>query len=223
MDANPVRRDVLAFANGEIEDGEMVRRAIDGAVNPLIVAADGGARIARYYGLKPHAVIGDMDSLGEVDLAAFRIDGAAIHRYPEAKNETDLELALLWAVEQGAGNIRMIGATGGRLDQAISNVYLMALPALQDADVRIVAGKQETWLATPGETLIDGAVGDTVSLIPLSGIARGVRTENLYYPLRDEDLLFGPARGVSNIMSGERASVHLREGVLLVVHTIGRA
>jgi thiamine pyrophosphokinase len=87
----------------------------------------------------------------------------------------------------------------------------------------LVAGKQAVWLARAGRTDISGAAGDTVSLIPLNGTARGVRTEGLYYPLRDEDLYFGPARGVSNVMNGEQAAVMLREGVLLVVHTIGRA
>jgi thiamine pyrophosphokinase len=45
----------------------------------------------------------------------------------------------------------------------------------------------------------------------------------LRYPLRDESLLFGPARGVSNVMDGERAIVRVRDGALIVVHTVGRA
>ena len=39
--------------------------------------------------------------------------GATIERYPAAKDETDLELALLAAVERGATWIRMLGAIGG--------------------------------------------------------------------------------------------------------------
>jgi thiamine pyrophosphokinase len=112
---------------------------------------------------------------------------------------------------------------GDRFDQTLSNVYLMALPILRDCDVRMVAGKQETWLIGAGEHTIEGQGGDTVSLIPLNGTVRGVKTDGLYYPLRDEDLIFGPARGVSNVLNGDRASVSVREGVLLVVHTIGRA
>ena len=127
-------------------------------------------------------------------------------RHPAEKDETDLELALLWAVEQGANWLRMIGATGGRIDQTMSNIYLLALPILDGCDVKLVAGKQALWLARPGETRIGGAVGDTISLIPLNGTVRGVRTENLYYPLKDEDLYFGPARGVSNVMTAEEAA-----------------
>lgn len=213
----------LIFANGAIEDGEMVRRALTDGDDALIIAADGGARVAAHYGRRVDAVIGDMDSLTADELAALRAQHATILRYPAEKDETDLELALMWAVEQGADWLRVIGATGGRLDQMLSNIYLLALPILDGRDVKLVAGAQATWLARAGRIEIDGAVGDTISLIPLNGTVHGVTTEALYYPLKDEDLYFGPARGVSNVMTTIRAAVTVRAGVLLVVHTIGRA
>src|SRR5690606_5615118 len=187
----------------------MVQRAISFAPDSLIIAADGGARVAAHFGLSIDAVIGDMDSLSEAEIATLAAE-AEILRYPEAKNETDLELALTYAVEHGAHWIRILGGVGDRLDQTLSNVYLMALPILQGCDVRMVAGKQETWLIGAGTHEIEGAAGDTVSLIPLTGTVRGVQTDGLHYPLRDEDLLFGPARGVSNVMNGEHASVTVR-------------
>ena len=213
----------LIFANGEIDDGARVRRALSDAHDALIVAADGGARMAQHYGVQPHAVIGDMDSLSGDELTALRQQGARILQHPPEKDETDLELALVWAAEQGADVLRVIGATGGRLDQTLSNVYLLALPALDHCDVQLLAGKQAIWLARAGRTEISGAQGDTVSLIPLNGTVRGVHTESMYYPLRDEDLFFGPARGVSNVLTSPHAAVTVREGVLLIVHTSGRA
>ncbi len=210
----------LIFANGEIADGAMVDHALAAASDALIVAADGGARVAQHYGLAPQIVIGDLDSLSGDEQAALT---AQIIRHPAEKDETDLELALLWAVEQGADWLRVIGGTGGRIDQTMSNIYLLALPILESRDVKLVAGKQAIWLARPGATRIAGAKGDTVSLIPLTGAARGVRTENLYYPLNDETLEFGPARGVSNVMTAAELVVTVGDGVLLVVHTLGRA
>lgn len=211
----------LIFANGEIVDGAMVDEALAATSDALIVAADGGARVARHYGRVPRTVIGDLDSLAQEELDA--LTGAQIIRHPAEKDETDLELALLWAAEQGADWLRVIGGTGGRIDQTMSNIYLLALPILEGRDVKLVAGKEAIWLARPGTTRIVGAVGDTVSLIPLNGTVRGVRTEQMYYPLNDEDLVFGPARGVSNVMTAAESVVTVRAGVLLVVHTIGRA
>lgn len=213
----------LIFANGDIDDGEMVQRGLEQATDALIVAADGGARVAAHYGLRPHAVIGDMDSLSAEELKALAAEGTKILAHNAEKDETDLELALAWAAGQGATWLRVIGATGGRLDQTLSNIYLLALPILAACDVKILAGKQAMWLARAGRTEMSGAAGDTISLIPLNGTVRGVRTENLYYPLKDEDLFFGPARGVSNVMNGAEAAVCTQEGVLLVVHTVGRA
>lgn len=216
-------RRALIFANGDNNNGPMVQRALSMSEDTVIVAADGGARVARYFGLRVDVVIGDIDSLSALELDSLQADGAKIMRHPEEKNETDLELALTWVVEQGIRRIRIIGAVGDRLDQTLSNIYLLALPILDDCDVRMSAGKQEAWLVKPGTTLIEGVPGDTISLIPLNGTVHGVTTENLYYPLVDEDLRFGPARGVSNVMKTESARVTVREGVLLVVHTVGRA
>lgn len=212
----------LIFANGDVNDGPMVQQALHRGRGGLMIAADGGARVAAHYGVRIDAIIGDMDSVSSAELSALTHD-AEVLRYPEEKNETDLELALLYAVKHGARWIRILGAVGDRLDQTLSNVYLMALPALRGCDVRMVAGRQETWLIDAGTHAIEGTEGDTLSLIPLSGTVRGVQTEGLYYPLRNEALFFGPARGVSNVMNGDRAEVSLEEGVLLVVHTLGRA
>lgn len=217
---NPLK--TLIFANGDANDGPMVRRALNEAADAWVIAADGGARQARYYGRAIHTLIGDMDSLSETEIAELAA-GGEIYRYPEEKNETDLELALIRAADKGAAWIRIIAAIGDRLDQTLSNVYLLALPALRGRDVRLVAGKQEAWLLYPGETVIAGAAGDTLSLLPISGEAGGIRTENLYYPLRDETLTFGPARGISNVLKADIARVWLTDGVLLAVHTMGRA
>jgi thiamine pyrophosphokinase len=215
---------LLIFVNGDSNDGPLLRRTLAAASHAHILAADGGAQQAQFYGLPVHTLIGDMDSLDAAEVTALMNQGAAILRYPEEKNETDLELALLWAAGQGAQWIRILCAIGDRLDQTLSNVYLMALPALRGLDVRMVSGKQEAWLAFPGQTnVIQGQPGDTVSLLPLNGRAAGVRTENLYYPLRGETLAFGPARGLSNVLQSDSARVWLDDGLLLVVHTLGRA
>jgi len=220
-DPSPAR--ALVFANGDLHDGPAVRRALHEGAGALIIAADGGARLALACGLTPHLVVGDMDSLSEDDLADLRAHGAIIQRVTAEKDETDLELALLAAAERGAAWVRVLGAAGGRLDQTLANALLLTLDALTGRDVRLVAGQQTLWLIGPGEHALDGAPGDTISLIPLGGDARGVRTEGLRYPLRGETLRFGPARGVSNIIAAAGARVALDEGTLVVVHTPGRA
>ncbi|MCS6836742.1 MAG: thiamine diphosphokinase [Anaerolineae bacterium] len=216
----------LIFANGEPNDGPMVQRALAEAQTAetlLVLAADGGARLAAYFGYVPQVIIGDMDSISAQQLAALEVLGAQISRYPTEKDATDLELAFIHAVQRGARWIRVIGAIGSRLDQVMANVYLLALDILRPCDVQIVADKQATRLLHPGTHTILGQAGDTVSLIPMADQAEGIRTEGLYYPLDNERLVFGPTRGVSNVMQASEARVSLRSGKLLLVHTVGRA
>ena len=213
----------LVFANGDLHDGLAVQQALQQGAGALVIAADGGARLALACGLTPHLVVGDMDSLSEEELADLRARGVAIQRVAAEKDETDLELALLAAAERGATWVRVLGAAGGRLDQTLANVLLLTLDVLSGRDVRLVAGRQTLWLIGPGDHALDGAPDDTISLIPLGGDARGVRTEGLRYPLRGETLRFGPARGVSNIIAEAGARVAFDVGTLVVVHTPGRA
>jgi len=222
----PNPRYCLIFANGDLNDGPAVRAALDRlstALNPLIIAADGGARHALAVGLTPQLVIGDFDSLSADELADLRTHGAVIQRHPAHKDETDLELTLLEAVKQGADPIRVIGGIGDRLDQTFGNVYLMALPAVRGVDVRLVSGKQTAWLAYPGVVTVAGQHGDTLSLLPVGGAVDGLVTDGLEYPLNGEALDFGPARGVSNVLLHDAAHIRFASGVLLLIHTIGRA
>lgn len=216
-------RQALVFANGDLDDGPAVQAALAAAPGAWVVAADGGARLALSCGRVPQVVVGDMDSLTAGELDDLRARGAALERHPAAKDETDLELALVVAARHDAAWIRILGATGQRLDQTLANVSLLALPDLTGRDVRLVAGSQTTRLIGPGEHALDGAPGDTISLIPLAGDALDVRTVGMLYPLRGERLGFGPARGLSNVIAESGARVALAVGSLLVIHTPGRA
>ena len=110
-------KQALVFANGDINDGPRVRQALAAAPDALVIAADGGARIAAYFERRVDLIVGDMDSVDDDTLAQLEADGAEIERHPVHKNETDLELALMRAVERGARWIRIVVGLGGRLEQ----------------------------------------------------------------------------------------------------------
>lgn len=186
----------------------------------LIIAADGGAALALAAGIRPHVVVGDMDSLSAELADSLRRNGVEIRTFPSRKDETDLELALLEAIRRGAEEITIVGALGGRLDHTLGNVYLLTMPQLRGKDVRLVDGRVEAFVVW-GQAEIRGGRGDTVSLIPLTPEVRGVQTEGLEYPLRRESLFMGPGRGISNVLLGPVARVSTSDGILLVVVTHG--
>jgi thiamine pyrophosphokinase len=201
----------------------------DGA--DLVIAADGGALKARRAGLVPELVVGDGDSLGAVGLAEIRAAGIELELAPAAKDESDLELAVLAAVARGAERLTMLGAMGGaRFDHALANAWLLAHPALDGRPAALLDGGSRVRLlsadADPGvpgagrtELVLRGSPGDLVSLLPFGGDAVGVTTRGLAYPLLDEPLRAGPARGLSNVRLGLEARVSLRSGRLLIVET----
>lgn len=213
----------IVVANGDLNDGPAVQAVLAHPSPRLVIAVDGGLRLVAKLGLKPDIVMGDMDSVGPAQLAEAVAQGAEIRAFPKHKDETDLELALAEAARRGCDTIRVIGFLGDRLDQTIGNVYLLALPVLDGCDIRLVSHAQTTWLARPGETVINGQAGDTLSLLPLAGDATGIVTQGLEYPLRHETLAFGPARGMSNVLLRTQASFTFEHGLLLVIHTVGRA
>ena len=215
--------DALVFANGVLTAEPLLSETLAAAARATIIAADGGARLARHCGLRVDVLIGDMDSIDAGELELLRASGAQVLRHPADKDETDLELALKWAAARAYRRLRVFGAFGNRLDQTLANVQLLALEELRDCDLQMLDGRQRVRLLRPGAHEICGAAGDTISLLPLQGAARGVASEGLRWELKEETLAPGPARGVSNRLTGARARLRLREGLLVLVHTRGRA
>lgn len=217
----------LVVADGDAPDRAALAAAWPGwdAGLALVVAADGGVRACAHLGIVPDLVVGDGDSLDPAELAALESTGIAIERAPVEKDETDTELAVLAALRRGATRLTVVGAFGGpRLDHELANLGLLALPALEGSEACLLdARARVTLVFAPDssgaavERLLPGPVGALVSLIPFGGAVKGVSTRGLRYPLADEDLPLGPARGLSNVRLAEDAAIVVRRGRLLVV------
>ena len=132
---------IIIFANGDLPDLNKVRAILH--ADDFIICADGGARHALALGLKPDLVIGDMDSIQKDQWQQLEREGVPIELYPRDKNETDLELAIARAVELQPSEIIIIAALGGRLDQTLGNIALLADVRLLTFDVRLDDGAEE--------------------------------------------------------------------------------
>jgi thiamine pyrophosphokinase len=205
----------IVIAHGEVAASD--RDEVVGA--EVVIAADGGALALERWGIVPQLLVGDLDSLGPDRAAALGARGAKVIAYPAAKDESDLELALRYALESGADDIALLGIFGGaRLDHALANAALLADPAYRGRGLRAVQGDTTVRPLHSGEHLtLDGPIGSLVTLLPARGDAKGVRTEGLRYPLAGDTLRFGRSRGLSNVVASHPASVSLAEGVLLVI------
>lgn len=205
----------VIFANGEIDDLERLRVQL--RPEDTYIAADGGLRHLKRLALTPYALIGDLDSVTAEEVTEAQRQGTRIVRHPPAKDDTDLDLAVKFALDEGFTCIRLAGMLGGRVDHLLGNLFLLAQPALEGLDVRIEEGSQEIFLIR-GQGFIDGRAGERVSLLALHGAADGVTTFGLEYPLSGEMLLPYRARGISNVMTAARAAVRVEQGQILCIH-----
>ncbi|MBN2045088.1 MAG: thiamine diphosphokinase [Anaerolineales bacterium] len=202
----------VVFVNGKMDDPQGAKALLK--PDDLIIAADGGAVHCRTLNISPDVVIGDMDSLPEGDQHFFADQGVIFIRHDRRKDETDLELALLHARDEGANEVLVLGALGGRWDQSFANLLLPIYHRLTDLEVSY--WHADTWIYVINTSrTIRGAAGQTVSLIPIGGDARGVSTSGLGWPLDDETLFIGGSRGVSNLLIDEKAEIHVQQGTLL--------
>ncbi|WP_420642725.1 thiamine diphosphokinase [Candidatus Leptofilum sp.] len=205
---------LVIFANGVLDEVEWIRPYLAQAT--AVWAANGGSKHLYRLNHPPDRVIGDADSLEPAVLAWLTSNHVPFDQHPPAKDETDLELALLMAAAQPEKDILLFGLLGGRLDQMLANIFLLTNPVLAGKKVQLITPTERAWLVRQ-RTEIVGQAGDLVSLIPLVGDVQGVTTSGLQWPLHEETLFVGQARGVSNHLTAEKATVAVQNGLLLCI------
>ena len=207
---------IIIFANGNLPNLEKARQLI--RPDDFILCADGGTRHALALGLTPNVIVGDMDSLPS-NFQPSTFNGEFV-LFPKDKNETDLELAINYALTLNPESILILAALGGRMDQTLANITLLSDLRLSIFDVRLTDGVEEIFFCR-AQAQVEGRSGDIVSLIPWQGEVTGVFTENLRWHLHYETLYPDKTRGISNEMTAEIATVSITSGLLLITHITG--
>jgi thiamine pyrophosphokinase len=206
----------VIFVNGDLPDPAAAARLI--REDDFLIAADGGLRHAQTMGFVPDLLIGDLDSVSPEDVAELRARNVPVQQFPPAKDETDIELALMTALDAGYQHIILLGALGGRIDHTLGNLSLLTNTALRDADVRLDDGLIEAFIIWQ-TGVVWGQAGDLVSLLPVDAVVQGVTTEGLEYALRNETLRRHQGRGISNVLLDEIAKITITDGMLFCIHT----
>lgn len=205
----------IIFVNGNLANLEAARLFIH--PDDFIIAADGGTRHALALGLLPSVIIGDLDSLNPANRRHLEQNHVKIIQYPQDKDETDLELALAYAINAGYKRIKIIAALGGRLDQTLGNLSLLTAPSLAGLDIRLDDGDEEVFFIRK-QAQIHGRIGEIVSLIPWGNPVTIIRTEGLRWQILNDTLHPHKTRGISNEIIAMRVQVQIESGLLLLVH-----
>lgn len=182
----------------------------------LVICADGGARLARLWELRPTIIIGDQDSLDSQTKAYWKEQGIPFQRALARKDETDLELAVEYALQAGATNITLVGAWGSRIDHSLGNIEILYRLA-KDGISNTLLTRNHRLISFTKEFREQVQIGSFVSLIPLSPLVEGVQTTGLEYPLKGDNLSKGSTLSISNLAQSSQISVEIISGVLLAI------
>jgi len=185
----------VIFVNGNLSDFSRVKNII--ANEDYLIAADGGVKHILKLGLTPHAVIGDFDSISMPLLKKLEKLKTELIKYPTKKDKTDFELAINFALEKKCHQIIIFGILGDRIDHLIANIFLLAKIQTENKSIKIkiVEGNNEIYVLNK-EIIINGQIGDELSIIPVRAKLEGVITEGLKYQLDNETLFLGSTRGI---------------------------
>jgi len=183
--------------------------------DPLL-AADGGANHLARLGLRPVAVIGDLDSISPAT-RAWLGEEPLIHR-PD-QNRTDLDKAVEYAFgELGLERLTVVAALGGRTDHDLGNLGLLARLALGER--LVFTGVDRMVLAVAGEAALAARLGETWSFWTYDPSVR-VTIDGVRWPVKDARLDATDRPSISNEAIADRVRVHARGGSVVVMRWYG--
>lgn len=185
-----------------------------------IIGVDGGTDALLDAHVEIDLVIGDMDSLSSVAAADLDSGNLQSVRHPRDKDESDLEIALRWCLDNAIDEVACVGVTGGRLDHTLAALgslsrYGSLRPVLYDPSAT-------TWLLhCDGRRSVEiPAAGTTISVIALDEDTR-LTASGLKWtlPVSLERLW---DRGLSNVTTAAAARVTITRGTALVIEQLNR-
>lgn len=207
--------DIVIVVTGDAPLDERALEAVpDGAI---VIAADGALDHALAAGLRPAALVGDLDSVSEAGLD-WATAHSTIERHPPDKDHTDTELALLTAADLNPARLILMSGGGNRLDHTFAAIGALGHPSLTSVpELDGWWGPQRLTVAHgPGRARIDAPIGTTISLLALHGPCAGVSVDGVRWPLDSSELAPAVGLGISNVTTEPVVAVSLTSGVLTV-------
>ncbi len=203
----------IIFTNGFIDDYKFLNNDFEDC---YIIACDGGLKHIDRLNLKPNILIGDFDSVS-TDLL-YKYSFVKKLQYPRDKDFTDTELSFIHAKEEGYTNIYLYGATGGRLDHTLGNIFLLKKAYNLGLKVKIIDQQQTIQYYSCGQHTLNNIKNKTLSIIPIENI-NFKKSYGLLYPLDDLSFSVGDTRPISNIVTESEVLINISNGSCLVITT----
>ncbi len=179
------------------------------------IGVDRGAYLLATLKQTMIAAVGDFDSIASQDMTLIEQWSKMTMRLDPHKNETDTEVALDYALQEGFNDVLILGGLGGRFDHSFANVMLLLRHhqesfIIQDANNRMQ-------VLSPGVYDIQKHQFKYLSFFTLQAAvfsASGVK-----YPFVQKKLLLGEIDAISNEIIGKQARIVIQEGLIVMMQT----
>jgi thiamine pyrophosphokinase len=182
------------------------------------VGVDRGVYYLLRKGITPNYSFGDFDSLTEEETKWLSSHSLHAEIYPSEKDQTDLEIAIDWAVAQNPKEVTVLGATGGRLDHALINIQLLLKGFERNIKMSIVDKQNIVSLVSPGSyTIHKEKLFKYVSFIPFTNSVEGLTLKGFKYLLENECIRWGSSLCISNELVEEKGCYSFLNGILIMV------
>ncbi|NEY82398.1 thiamine diphosphokinase [Bacillus sp. 3H-10] len=185
------------------------------------VGVDRGVITLLSKGINPQYAFGDFDSVTSEEMISIKEKVSEIQKFKPEKDQTDLELALNWALFTNARKIRIFGATGGRLDHLFANIQLL-IKGIQHSriDIEVIDNKNIVSMKQPGTYSITKMKDKQyVSFIPITPTVSGITLRGFKYPLKDCHIPIGSTLCISNELINEHGTFSFSKGILLIIRS----
>jgi thiamine pyrophosphokinase len=190
--------------------------------NVVWVGVDRGVFNLLQNSIKPVIAFGDFDSISKEEMAFIESIGTEIKRFKPEKDETDMELALNWALAQNPKMIRIFGATGGRLDHLLANIQLLVPPLKENKEIEInlIDRHNIVFLKGPGKYKINKLKEKKyVSFVPLTLTVSNLTLKGFKYPLENRHISLGSTLCISNELISDNGTFSFSDGILIVIRS----
>lgn len=185
----------------------------------FLIAADSGCEKMRGFGLCPHVVIGDMDSL-DLERAKKIYPSAEFIIYPPEKDWSDTKLCLDYAIGKGFTDITIVGGLGGRLDHTLANINLLSYAYKKNIHLEINDGRNRAFFVKDDDFTVKRTYRmKYFSVIPFTEKLEGVTMSGVKYPLCDAVVARDDAVTLSNEITESVAHVTIKSGEAVVIES----
>ena len=197
----------LIIANGASCSFDLLGQLLEWS--PIVVVLDNAIDRVLQLDIKVDVLLGDFDNDFDPEIYKENQYPLEIVHTPN-QDKTDLEKALDYLIEKGHKAVNIVWATGKRADHTLTNITNIVsyrnkikIVMLDDnSKIFLLPNKFEKWYTA----------NTPISLIPV-GKVTGITSQNLFYPLQNDELNLGYRSGNSNHV--------VQDGIVIITHESG--